>query len=243
MTPPRRHPRGRASTRAFTLLELLIATAVGSVVLLVIQTTFFGALRLHNTTHARLDEDAVQQRGLALIQRDLAGLVLPTPPPSSGTPILAGELQTTSFSSANDGNLGERVTPDLHTSSGRIDGWNPFSEVQRVAYYLAPSTTGRGRDLIRAATRNLLPVQDTVPEPQVLLTGLESARLMFYDGTSWTDTWDSEATTSLPTGLRFSLTFLRPDSTQAASAPVDIVVPILVRTTTSQQQEEEEGLE
>ena len=40
--------------RGFTLLELIIATAVGAVVLVVIQTTFFSALRLHNTTHARL---------------------------------------------------------------------------------------------------------------------------------------------------------------------------------------------
>ena len=32
---------------------------VGAVVLVVIQTTFFGALRLHTTTHARIDEDAV----------------------------------------------------------------------------------------------------------------------------------------------------------------------------------------
>ena len=44
--------RGR---RAFTLLELLVATAVGAVVLIVVQTTFFSALRLHNTTHTRID--------------------------------------------------------------------------------------------------------------------------------------------------------------------------------------------
>ena len=46
----RRRPSLR-STRGFTLLELLIATAVSAIVLLAINTTFFGALRLHNTTH------------------------------------------------------------------------------------------------------------------------------------------------------------------------------------------------
>ena len=57
----RRRPSLR-STRGFTLLELLIATAVSAIVLLAINTTFFGALRLHNTTHENIDSDLTQQR-------------------------------------------------------------------------------------------------------------------------------------------------------------------------------------
>ena len=45
---PRRSHFPEARRRGFTLLELIIATAVGAVVLVVIQTTFFSALRLHN---------------------------------------------------------------------------------------------------------------------------------------------------------------------------------------------------
>ena len=71
---PRLSPRRR---NGFTLLELIIATAVGAVVLVVIQTTFFGALRLHNTTHARIAEDQALQRAVGFIRRDLAGVVLP----------------------------------------------------------------------------------------------------------------------------------------------------------------------
>ena len=225
---------GRFPRSGFTLLELLIATAVGAVVLVVIQTTFFGALRLHNTTHARIDEDAVLQRTLGLIRRDLAGLMLP-----GGT--LSGQLQTANFSGLNTGSYGERVTPDLFTNSGRIDGWNPFSEVQMVAYYLAPSTTGAaGKDLVRIVTRNLLPVQETEPEHQVLLSGVESAALLCYDGNGWTDTWDSEATSTLPTALRVSLVLATGDKTRGDAAPIELVVPVLVTTTTTQTQAEEE---
>jgi hypothetical protein len=46
---------------------------VGAVVLIVIQTTFFSALRLHKTTHERIDEDLVVQRTLGIIRRDTAG--------------------------------------------------------------------------------------------------------------------------------------------------------------------------
>lgn len=221
--------------RGFTLMELLLAIAVGSVVLIVIQTTFFGALRLHRTTHARLDDDRAVERTLAIVRRDLAGLMLP-----GG--VLSGELQTTAFSSMTAGTQGDRVTPDLFTSSGRIDGWTPFADVQSVAYYLSPATAAsEGRDLIRVVTRNLLPVQETQPEETVLLQNVAAAEMMFFDGSGWVDSWDSSVTATLPTALRFSLSMAPRERNGPAPAPVEIVVPVTATTTASQTQAEEEA--
>ena len=58
----RRPPSTFRSLRGFTLLEILIATVVGAIVLLVINATFFGALRLSNTTHDRIASDLEVQR-------------------------------------------------------------------------------------------------------------------------------------------------------------------------------------
>ncbi|MEY4686390.1 MAG: hypothetical protein RIR76_413 [Verrucomicrobiota bacterium] len=227
----------RARRRGFTLLELIIATAVGAVVLVVIQTTFFSALRLHNTTHARLAEDQSVQRAAGIIRRDLAGLVLP-----GGASGMARELSSAGETLTPADSLGERVTPDIYTSSGRIDGWTPFGDLQAVAYFLAPSGQGgRGRNLVRAVTRNLLPVQEAVPEDQVILGDVDSAALSYFDGTAWTDSWESADTQTLPVAFRFSIVRVPPAGGQAASAPVDIVVPVLVRTTTSQTLEAEEA--
>ncbi len=226
--------RRRPSTRGFTLLELLLATAVGAVVLLAINTTFFGALRLHNTTHARIDADLVLERTLGIVRRDLAGLMLP-----GGT--LSGQLQSSSFTSMTAGTSGDRISPDLYTNSGKIDGWNPFSEVQMVAYYLAPGDSPNGgKRLVRVVTRNLLPVQETEPEEQVLLEGVDSATVQFHDRTGWTDMWDSEATSTLPAALKFSLVMTAKDPNQP-SAPIELVVPVMVMTTTSQTEAEEEA--
>lgn len=232
----RRHRQPvRRARRGFTLMELLLAIAVGSVVLIVIQTTFFGALRLHRTTHARLDDDRAVERTLAIIRRDLAGLMLP-----GG--VLSGELQTTAFSSMTEGTQGDRVTPDLFTSSGRIDGWTPFADVQSVAYYLSPATAAsEGRDLLRVVTRNLLPVQETPPEETVLLQNVAAAEMMFFDGSGWVDHWDSAATATLPMALRFSLFMAPRERNEAAPAPVEIVVPVTATTSTSQTQAEEEA--
>jgi hypothetical protein len=141
------------------------------------------------------------------------------------------------------GSYGERVTPDLFTNSGKIDGWNPFSEVQMVAYYLAPATGGgRGQNLVRVVTRNLLPVQESEPEEHVLMGGVESATLLFYDGYAWVDTWDSTTTLTLPTALKLSLVMAPRGTTQTGSAQFELVVPVLVTTTTSQTLAEEEAV-
>src|SRR5688572_7106858 len=223
------------SQRGFTLLELIIATAVGAVVLIVVQTTFFGALRLHNTTHERIDSDLVVHRTLGIIRRDCAGLMMP-----GGT--LAGQLQTTNFSSLNEGAYGERITPDLFTSSGKIDGWTPFSDVQMVAYYLAPgSSDADGKNLLRVVSRNLLPVQEAVPDEHVLLHGVDSASIQFYDGSGWTDAWDSTVTSTLPSALKFSLVLKSRDAGTTQPPPIELVVPIFVTTRMSQQLADEEA--
>jgi len=239
----------RRAAGGFTLLELLIATAVGAIVLLVIQTTFFGALRLHNTTHERIDQDLALQRALAIVRRDFAGLMLPPPVPAGGAPAttvtLAGQFQTENFSSVSTESYGERVCPDLYTSSGRIDAYNPFSEVQRVAYYLATPTGAEGggaesKQLLRVVTRNLLPVQENDQgEDQLLLEGVAAVTVSYFDGTSWMDTWDSTATSTLPRALKFSLTMMPPPASQTAPGPIDLVVPVFVRTTTSEQEDAE----
>jgi prepilin-type N-terminal cleavage/methylation domain-containing protein len=226
----RGHPIQGRAPGGFTLLELLIGIVVGSVVLIVIQTSFFGALRLHQTTHARIEEDRRVQRAVGILRRDLAGLMLP----GSETSLAQG-LHSGSMADA----IGERVTPDLSTNTGRIDGWTPFADQQRVAYFLVPSATGGvGRDLIRAVTRNLLPVQEVLPEEELVLSGVESAGLSYFDGLGWTDTWDSTATETLPGALRFSF-ILAGDPAGGPAGTYEVVVPLLVKTTATVAAEEE----
>jgi prepilin-type N-terminal cleavage/methylation domain-containing protein len=230
----RRVASQRDPRAAFTLLELLISTAVGGIVLLVVQTAFFGALRLHNTTHAKNDTALEVQRALGILRRDLAGVMLP-----GGT--LSGQLQTTPFSSGLTDQFGDRITPDIVTSSGRIDGWNGLADAQRVALFLSTPAErgGAGRDLIRVVTRNLLPVQEEPGEPQVLLRGVLEAQLEFFDGYGWTDTWDSEASETLPNAFKLRVVLAPTDPSQLASDPFELVVPVMVKTTASAAAEAE----
>jgi type II secretion system protein J len=238
------------SSGGFTLIEIVLATAVSAIVLLAIQTVFFGALRLSTTTQNRTDRELEVHRALDLVQRDLAGLMVPS------ATLLTGMLQTNADATTATSASGERVSPDFYTTSGKIDGWNPFSEAQAVAYYLAPATDGsNAKNLVRTVTRNLLPVQNTTTDDdddsRVVLTGVTSAVFEFYDGTAWTDYWDSTTsntttvststttTTSaagaaaLPTAIRFSVGLVASDGNQTNQAPIEIVVPVFVMSATA----------
>ena len=217
-------PTNFVSRRGFTLLEILIAMVVSAIVLVAIQTVFYGALRLRNTTTEHIEDDLVMQRTLSLVRHDLAGLMLP-----GGT--LAGALQTVPSSTLAQDTAGERISPDFYTDSGKIDGWNPYSEMQMVTYYLAAATDGsNSKTLVRSVTRNLLTAQDAPADDQVLLPGVTSADFLFYDGTGWTDTWDSTVTSTLPTAIKFRLQLA---SHSANASPIELVVPVFVTTTTS----------
>lgn len=218
------------SRRGFTLIEILLATAVAAIVLIAIQSVFFGALKLRNTTTERIETDLVLQRALGIMRKDISGIVVP------GTG-LAGELQSVPASALSQDTInGERISPDFYTTSGKIDGWTPFSEMQLVAYYLRNETTSNGsKSLVRVITRNLLPVQSATQEEQILIGGIAEASIEFYDGTSWTDTWDSTSTSTLPTAIRFNLTLAgQQGQNQINNAPVELLVPVLVSTKASQ---------
>jgi prepilin-type N-terminal cleavage/methylation domain-containing protein len=225
---------GRRADRGFTLLELLIATVVAAFVLLVINGTYFGALRLHNSTQARIDEDRVLDRALELVQHDLEGVMVPAAPtatPPVGT--FSGQFQDTPTNSPTQELSDVRVSPDLYTTNAVEDGWNPFSEVQVVAYFLAPATDGSNtKNLVRAVTRNLLAVTQPTTDEQTLLTGIANAEFDYFDGTQWDTTWDSTATSTLPLAVRFNLTFAQSGGAPAAS-PIQLVVPVLVGTKTN----------
>jgi hypothetical protein len=200
-------------------------------VLIAISGTYFGALRLHNATVERVDTNLVLDRTLEIVRNDLEGLMLPGSPtanPPVGT--FSGQFQDTPTESLTQDTTNVRVSPDFYTTSGTVDGWNQFSEVQVVAYFLAPSTDGNTKNLIRAVTRNLLPVQTPTTDEQVLLTGVIGAEFDYYDGTEWDNTWDTTQVQELPVAIQFNLTLAGSGSNQ----PIQLVVPVLPITKASE---------
>jgi prepilin-type N-terminal cleavage/methylation domain-containing protein len=240
------------STPGFTLMEVLLAVGIFSIVLLAIHLVFYGAVRLRNKTTAEIESALPLQHTLALLHRDLSNLVLP-----GG--VLSGELQSTPTTGTQLGqagpaplatqaaNLPGQSSPDFYTATAVLDDTYPWAEIQRVSYFLAnPTNQTVGRDLFRSVSRNLLPVLEETPEEQWMMSGVQSILFYFYDGQQWRDTWDSTTeTNALPGAIKVAIQLASadgiPTSGPSAPAPIELVVPILVRAGTNQTQQASGG--
>src|SRR3954451_183422 len=90
----------QSSSRAFTLIEIVLATAIAAVVLIAVQTVFFGALRLRNTTAAQVNTSLLLQRTFSLVESDISGLLLPTTTLTGNS--LSGTFQSTPSTISDD---------------------------------------------------------------------------------------------------------------------------------------------
>jgi type II secretion system protein J len=220
-------PSGRQRA-AFTLIEVLIAMSVCAIVLVAVNTVFYSAIHLRNTTSDALERSLPVEQALASIQHDLANLVYAT----NGT--FFGPLQTTNPTNALPGQVG----PDFFTSTAQLDGMVPWGNVQKIDYALVAPTNriGYGQDLVRAITHNLLPVtQPELPEEkQVLLSGVQSLTFLYYDGTQWQTAWDTTQQTNLPVGIKVQIRMAGQNNRFAAqNQPLELVVPMDIMVTTN----------
>jgi type II secretion system protein J len=222
----------------FTLLELLLAVLVFSIVLAAIHVVFFSAFKLRNKTADVIERSLPVQQALAIIKRDLANLV----PPGG---VLSGALQSTptltTAGSGTSGSLSQPSGPQFYTAVGIVDDTAPWGEIERVSFRLVPPTNNTaGMDLYRSVARNLLPVLQDETEDQYLMSGVESIAFQFYDGNAWKDTWDStqaDTTTGLsnhvPYAIKMDLQLYNQNPSAGQPAPVELIVPVLVLARTN----------
>lgn len=229
--------------RAFTLLEILIAVVAFAIVLAAINGVFYSGLKLRNRSAASLEKSLPLAQALNIMKRDLANLALP----GTNSSPLAGQLQSSPTGtgsqqqlqfgsiqgSGSAGALAGQVSPDFYTMSGVMDDQAPWPSVQKVAYLLVDSTNRNavGKDLIRAVTRNLLPVSGVTEEPveQLLLPDVSEVAFTYHDGTQWQETWDSASSNSvaLPLAIKVQIQLASAERT-GLQPPVELVVPIYV---------------
>ncbi len=206
---------GRAP--GFTLIELVLAIGISAIVLVSINSAFFGALRLRNATVEAVDSAAPLDQAATILRRDLLCTVPPKPDGYMSGAFKAGNVMANGVSSP--------VQLEFHTATGVMSAKNPWGEIQRVAYGLKSS--GTSRDLCRTVTRNLLSLAVPDVEEQVMLRGVDQFQVFCFDGSRWTEMWDTSdsasASTNLPLAVRL---VIRRSGRPADSQPVELMVPI-----------------
>ena len=139
---------------------------------------------------------------------------------------------------------------EFHTTTGVIRDYTVWPDLQRVQYLLLdPLTLNRngnqGKDLVRSVTRNLLGDLEEIPDDQRLLSGVHSLGILYYDGEIWVDTWDSEQQDpAVPKAVRVTIGLMpEQEPKYRERLPIELVVPISVKTFNTESEEDEGGEE
>jgi len=216
----------------FTLIEVLLAVTILGIVLVAVNTVFYGALKLRNRTADALEAALPVQHALAVLRRDLRGVQYP-----GGTLVASFKVGTVGTGVTVQQGLGL----EFFTSTGSINDEEPWGDIQKVTYQLLDSTE-RGsvgtRDLVRIVSRNLLPTTTDDLDEQRLLSRVNRFEVAVYDGTDWRDTWDTtQGDTGLPMAVRVRL-LLAGESVGAdrGRQPLELMVPLVCQSRTNQTQ-------
>ena len=213
----------QGARHGFTLIEVLAATTLFAILVAALVTTFFGVMRLREGAEARLSESRPGAYAVSVLKRDLLGMVPPVG-------VLAGAM------------IGERVEEagachdhlQFYATAVAPNDLDPWGDVLALEYGLRETEgTGAGAaktyDLVRDVTRNLLSPTVETPEEHVLLTGVVSFRVSYYDGTEWCDSWDSTLQeNALPQAIQIRVD-LAAHADGTAQTPVELTVPVTVR--------------
>jgi prepilin-type N-terminal cleavage/methylation domain-containing protein len=208
---------------AFTLIEMLIAIAISAMVLSVVSLLLFSALHLRATASEAAAETLPVDHAIEVIKRDLLGIV--------PVGVLAGPM-------GNDAvpvGMTQPLILEIFTASSVIDSNNPWSDVQKIDYSLAPPTnryTSAGMSLMRGVTHNLLAVNQVAPVQQALLQDVQTLKFTYYDGTNWNDTW-STTLSNIPLAIRVSLDFVQNRNEARVKPHVQFTVPVVTFASTN----------
>ena len=208
---------------AFTLIEMILAIGVASIVLIAVNAVLFTSLHLRDDTSDMVDAATPVDATATFLKRDLECVVTPT---NGTSKVLSGGFRVgNNISSAG---VSDPVAIEMVTATGALSASQPWGDLQRVTYELknAASATATGRDLYRSITRNLLAVNTPEVTDQLMLSGVTSVKFSCYDGAQWNDTWDTTSTTSANTNLPLAVRVEIQMAGNANAQPVEIVLPI-----------------
>ncbi|HEV7299347.1 MAG TPA: type II secretion system protein GspJ [Tepidisphaeraceae bacterium] len=216
MTMPHHHRRRHRS--AFTLLELILSLGMVAMISLTLYGSMRTAFRARTTAENQTAAARPAQILLDLLQSDFESIL-----PPGGT--LAGAFiatpATTGFGSADRVNF-FTIGRDLY---GQVPA--PFAEGVRQVE-LALDTTGPQPLLVRRVSRNLLSQNEAPIEQEVLSPRVRALSLRYYDGTEWTDTWDSAAlANALPQAVQIGIEIDQPTRDGSGPYRMSRIVPIV----------------
>lgn len=183
-----------AKKPGFTLVELIVAIGIMSVVTTICVTVFFKVGSLWRDTDLLLESHHVVNEQLDTVRRDLAELV---------SPRLTGRSFVDVDQLVLDEDLWGKVSRDSVAFPVHLtDPSGKQSQMLTIRYYIEPNS----HTLLRAVQT---PGSESSPATTAILTNVVHFQVDFLtDGGQWLPAWNREGT---PAAVRFSMTLMLPN--------------------------------
>jgi type II secretory pathway pseudopilin PulG len=185
----REHRRRHAAS--FTLIEIMLAVAILGMVLLMLAESFHAVAGSKAHAENRIAIDQAARTILSQMSNELRGAVQ--------TPFIASRVILLGHARKDGGEPMDSFTVSTLDPGHRrsLEGFGPEDT---VAYVTAPNPDHSGWFLLNRIQYSSLLVNPPTLEnssPVLLVNNLVSLHIRYFDGDSWSESWDS---TSLPPG-------------------------------------------
>ena len=206
---------------AFTLIEILLASLAGAIILVAVYGVFQRAVKTRDYATERIHQARARERAAKVLRNDLRNAYL-----SGGVLASAMEGGAQAQESHFPGYL--RFT----TTTGKNRPEEAYGDVQQVEYYLSDSVAAADNStgtLVRALTRDLLATDSPEADEEQILPNVQSFEVTFYDGQNWQESWPvavSGSDATLPQAIRVRVQQAAASEHTAVPAPLEILVPI-----------------
>lgn len=188
-----------SNAKGFTLIEVLIATAIMAGITAVIYSSFFSASR--NVEEAETTRDST----------DLARTLVMKLTDDIANAYFNPSMQETVFVGKNSGATADELRFDSITFTTLTNWRRPGSketDLWEVGYRFEDQPDKGGKVMIRTEKRELGKDQPPPLEggTDYTITGsVAGLRLRYYNGSAWTDEWDSRTQRTLPKAVEIQL--------------------------------------
>jgi general secretion pathway protein J len=192
-----------ASNRfGFTLLELLVALAAASLIILAVSTTLFSLNRAYETAAIGMEQQRSLRTTLDLLRKELSATLY-----QRADKLLRFQVEDRDYYGKPASIL------SFTTLAPPLEG--EVSDQIRVQY--KPEETDQGISLTRAS-RDFFQLDTTPVQAYPVIDSLEGFLVECYDGSTWVKGWDTALANRLPRQVR--ITVYLPDNDKTVSYQV-----------------------
>ena len=184
----------------FTLIEMLVATALSSLILLMVYTANFTFIK--SISQGSIISDYYENINM-VIRRIDADILNAYWTDNSRDVYFISTLEE-GFSKLNFVTVERKDFRMINN----IKEDSPSSDIHGVGYYLKKNDTGE-YDLIRRSlihyNKSSIDEEIDEGEEEIILKNVKSLRFSFKSGNDWVDRWDTNEGTKLPPGIKTTL--------------------------------------